>query len=239
MVKETEEIIPTEVTPLSDLAIERGALIPSNYKRGAGAERNSTSVCVEVDDELNVFVDADGAVKKENARAKKAFEDYVNIGPTRSLEKLTNLYIQPQFDDWTDNYESVLRQLKRYSSNFDWQNRLRMLLTREAASAISAARHEQANSMRGRIATAKKIQKVGNELLEKASKFLEANIDTMSDKDANTLLKTAVTMLDMGLAAERIEIGGAMDNLVPPKPVSAMDDEELNEFIKVLSTQIA
>lgn len=233
-----EEIAPREVALPSELEIESGALIPTFYKEPRGALRKSTSVCIDVSEEANLFADLEGNIKRETPRAKKAFEDYINLGVTRTLEKLARIYCDESNEDWTNNFESVLRQLKGYSSTFDWQNRLRILLTQEAANAISAARSEQAKSARGRIQLAKKLQGVGNQLIDKASEYLAMNVDMMSDKDANTLLKTAVTMLDVGLASERVEIGAAIENILPPKPISAMDDEELAEFIKVLTHQL-
>lgn len=233
-------MIENEDLEIDELEIEEGALIPSTY-RTKGALRLNTSVCVEVGegDEKNIYLDAKGNKYQERARAKEAFEDYINIGPARTLEKLARIYADPENPDWTNNYESVLRQLKNYSSRFDWQNRLRIMLTQEAGNAISAARTEQARSTKGRIALAKKLQTVGGKLIDRAVQLLDDNMESMTEKGLNTLLKTAVTALDIGLAAERIEIGEAMENILPPKPVSAMDDNELNEFIRTLTSQVS
>lgn len=222
-----------------ELEIEKGALIPTYYKKGQGAERTNELTCVEVGEEYNVYADGSGQIRRENQRAKTAFEDYINLGPSRTLERLARFYQDESNLDWTNNFDSILRQLKGYSSNFDWQNRLRMLLTQEAASAISDARIEQTRSARGRIALAKKLQQVGNQLMEKAAIYLNDNLEEIGPKNVNTVLRTAVTMLDTGLAAERIEIGEAMETILPPKPISTMPDDELAEFIAHLSGQMS
>jgi hypothetical protein len=63
---------------------------------------------------------------KESAKAYQAFVDYVNLGPTRSLRKLVDFYNRPS---------TYLRQLAVWSTENDWQGRLKAMSAEQLDSA--------------------------------------------------------------------------------------------------------
>jgi hypothetical protein len=63
---------------------------------------------------------------KESAKAYQAFVDYVNLGPTRSLRKLVAFY---------HKNPSYLTQVRNWSVDYNWQDRLKQLAAEQLDSA--------------------------------------------------------------------------------------------------------
>ncbi|MGH2351924.1 MAG: hypothetical protein ACRDI2_12915 [Chloroflexota bacterium] len=75
-----------------------------------------------------------GQPRRETARAKQAWADYLAMGPDRSLEKLAERY-----QNHTKTSPMVaLRQLKEWSRRYGWQARLEEIAEREAWAAEEA-----------------------------------------------------------------------------------------------------
>jgi len=64
---------------------------------------------------------------KESAKAYQAFVDYVNLGPTRSLRKLVEYY---------HKNPSYLTQVRDWSVEHKWQDRLKEIAQRQLAEAV-------------------------------------------------------------------------------------------------------
>jgi hypothetical protein len=63
---------------------------------------------------------------KETAKAAQAFADYVAMGPERSLRKLVEKYHRPK---------SYLAQLNVWSTEYEWQARLKEMAEQQIAEA--------------------------------------------------------------------------------------------------------
>jgi len=61
------------------------------------------------------------------------------------------------------------------------------------------------------------------------------------EEDARDYLDTALKMMTEGMRAERLELGEATEtiSLTPPKPINAMSDDELKEYIQLLEQAAA
>jgi predicted secreted protein len=66
-------------------------------------------------------------IPKESAKAAQAFADYVNLGPSRSLAKLAR-----------GKSARYLRQLEYWSSDYQWQERLKQLAVEQVEQAQEA-----------------------------------------------------------------------------------------------------
>ena len=71
---------------------------------------------------------------KETPKAAQAWADYLALGPDRSLEKLASRYHRRRKFP-KSSPASTLRQLKRWSAEFGWQDRLRDIVDREVREA--------------------------------------------------------------------------------------------------------
>lgn len=182
---------------------------------------------------------ADDAIKaltveslNEPIRATKAFKDYVGLGKGRTLEMLARDYSKVDNLDWTDNFESVYRQLKTYSSKYKWQERLRMLVVKASAEVLAGAQREAFVNTKERVRVAHNAYEAGIKIIEKAE------LDKLTVEEARRLLKPGGTLIQLGLINERAEQGDMLAVLRPDKPVSEMSDEELDEFATTLQKAI-
>jgi hypothetical protein len=171
----------------------------------------------------------------EHPRASRAFRDYVQLGPQRSLPNLAKIYsdpanikIQPEGLRWTPNFESVLRQLKDYSSNFKWQSRLRLIITKATAEQLAETQKDALVHARERIRLARYAQLAGRTILEKAQ------LDKLSVTEARKLVNQGANLVKIGGDAERMETGDRAATMRPDKPIAKMSDEELEAFADVV-----
>lgn len=203
----------------------------------AGRPSSAVSALVEEDpsdpDALKKYIGRDGNYHVENLRARKAFEDYVNMGVSRSLPRLAKLYAETKPSGWerSNSEQAIFRKLAEYSTNLDWQNRLRTRLARESALAVSNAQKNASRHRAERIRRAQKMQQIAEAIFDKA-KILDGDLEDLPPDVARSLLKPATTMMQIGLAAERIEAGESLERLRPPKPIEDMTEEELDDYIE-------
>jgi hypothetical protein len=199
----------------------------------AGAPKE-VSALLSVGDKngLALFVDAKGNTHKETARAKAAFEQYLNMGRERSLEKLAREYADSENPDWAGmKYDSIFSTLRQFSTKLDWQNRIRLTLAADSAKALAAANRAAAQRTTARMGHAKLMQDVGASIL-KAAGLLD--VENLSQEEARQLIKPAATLLQIGLSAEKAEIGESIQKITPHKPVHEMTDDELEQYIEVI-----
>ncbi len=169
-------------------------------------------------------------VEGEPERVFRAFKEYIRMGTNRSLPKLTESLIKNP--DWTDSYESVLRMVKGYSSKFEWQQRLRTLITATSAEVLAAAQKDALLHAKQRISFARDAQNFGITIMEKAE------LDKLTVAEARKLLKDGAKLLQLGLTGERAEIGDNLAVIKPDKPIREMDDEELEAYTSILLNTI-
>lgn len=199
----------------------------------AGRDKDVTALLsVGEKNGLLLFVDSKGRQHKETARARSAFEQYLNMGRERSLEKLAREYADSENPDWQGmKYDSIFSTLRQFSTNLDWQNRIRLTLAADSAKALAAANRAAAKRKTARIGHAKLMQDVGASILRAAGLL---DVDGLSQEEARQLIKPAATLLQIGLSAEKAEIGEAIEKITPHKPVGEMTDDELEQYIEVI-----
>jgi hypothetical protein len=202
-----------------------------------GRPRENFTVQVETKpDEPLSFLGSDGHYHRESPKAARAFQDYLNLGPNRSFQKLAEHYLEINDPEWAScKVETIRRVIARYSSNLDWQNRLRLHLAHESAAAVASARKSAARHKHERIRRSNKLMEIGEAILDRAE-LLDAS--TLSPAEARQLVKPAITMIQVGLSAEKAEIGESIERIQPPKPIETMTEEELDEYINVLRTEL-
>jgi hypothetical protein len=179
---------------------------------------------------LQTYIDGQGNRHTETPRALRAFEDYLNDGSARSLRKLAERYAIEE-NDWTDNLESIHKQLQQYSRWFDWQNRIRLHIARESASALANAQKFAGTRKRARVQLAGQLQSWGQQILRTA---LQSTDKPLTVAEARELMRDGLQMVRIGMESEREEIGEAMEAIKPPKDPNNMTDEELDEYIDIL-----
>ncbi len=158
----------------------------------------------------------------ETPKALEAFEQYWALGSERSLRALA------------DATGIQLSQLGDWSRKFDWQYRVLQRQREEIAAARVAAKKEAAALARRRLRNAQLLQEAALTI------FAKAKIADM-EEDARDYLDTALKMMTEGMRAERLELGEATEtiSLSPPKPINAMSDDELKEYIQLLEQAAA
>lgn len=171
-------------------------------------------------------------IVNEPPRSQVAFNDYVKMGKGRSLERLAQDYCQPENQNWTDNFESVYRQLKEYSRKFGWQQRLRAIITKASTEALAEAQREAFLHTKARIELSVKAQLAGIKVIE------AAQLDNLTVEEARKLLKPATALLQLGLASERAEAGDNLASIRPDKNPRDMTDEELEEYAATLNRSL-
>jgi hypothetical protein len=172
----------------------------------------------------------------ETPRAKKAFSDYIKLGKGRTLKRLTEEYLKPEYRKevlgeemgWTNNYEYVLRKLKEYSTKFNWQERKMMMIAKASAQVLAATQRDAFVHAKERIKLARSAQEAGKFIIDKA------NLKNLTQDEARKILKQGVSLLQLGLVSERAEQGDMLTVVRPSKPVSAMTNDELDEFAHTL-----
>ena len=154
----------------------------------------------------------------ETPKALEAFKQYWSLGPARSLRTLG------------ERTGIALSQLGAWSSKFDWQYRVMQRQREEIAASREAAKKEAAALARRRLRNAQLLQEAALTI------FAQANIPDMDEELSRGMLETALKMMDSGMRAERLELGEATEtvNLAPPKPIGAMNDDELKDYIALL-----
>lgn len=200
----------------------------------AGRDKQDLTAMLSVGERggLPVFVDSKGRQHKETLRARKAFEAYLNMGRERSLEKLAKEYAESSDPDWQGmKYDSIFSTLRQFSTNLDWQNRIRLTLAADSAKALAAANRAAAKRKVARIGHAKLMQDVGASILRAAGLL---DVDGLTQEEARQLIKPAATLLQIGLSAEKAEIGEAIEKITPHKPIGEMTDDELEQYIEVI-----
>jgi hypothetical protein len=168
----------------------------------------------------------------EPERAKVAFRDYVRMGKGRTLIKLAQEYSKPEYHKnhigtatgWTGNYETILRTLKQYSSDYKWQNRVRMEIVKASAEVLAAAQKEALVNTKHRVRLSQQAQEAGKTIIEKAE------LNKLSVAEARKMLKEGANLLRLGLQGERDETGDTLAVLRPEKPIREMSDEELEQY---------
>jgi hypothetical protein len=167
-------------------------------------------------------------VEDEPSRVQEAFRRYVQMGKGRSLQKLAEELSNPEILDWTNNFESVFRMLKDYSSKFNWQERLRNLITKASTEALAEAQREALAHTKERIRISVNLQKLGMTVID------SAKLDNLSVEEARKLLKPASELLKLGLSSERAETGDNLAAIKPDKNPRDMTNDELEEYAEVL-----
>jgi hypothetical protein len=180
-----------------------------------------------------VLKDEAKEIYKEEPRATRAFELFLQMGRVRTLDKLAHELIKPEYSEWTQSYQYVLRTLKTYSSKYGWQERLRKRIASASAKILVDAQREANNNTRERIKFAQKLYKAGMKIIDKAQ------LDNLSVDEARRLLKPGTTLVKIGLEEERAEIGDAMAIIRPSKPTREMTNEELEEYMTAIEQAIA
>ncbi len=169
-------------------------------------------------------------------RAQKAFKDYVRLGKGRTLKLLAETYVKPEYDKsvlgeslgWSSGFEYIFRTLKDYSSHYEWQSRLRMIVAKASAEVLAAAQRDAFIHTKERIRLSQEAQEAGILILERA------NLKDLTEEEARKLLKPAATLLQLGLTQERAEQGDMLTVIRPDKPVESMSDDELQEFAQTI-----
>ncbi len=229
-VSENEESGLEELLPAVD-EVHDEALQPYDFAEQLATESVPARPSVLLDGALASEV-ADSLsgedFSREPPRAKKAFDDYVRMGKGRTLKLLAERYVKPDHVDWTDNFETVFRTVKEYSTKFKWQERLRILVTKASAEVLASAQRDAFVHTKERIKLSQKAQEAGMFIIEKA------NLKGLDEDEARRLLKPAATLLQLGLTQERAEQGDMLTVIRPEKPVEQMTDSELNEFAETL-----
>lgn len=163
----------------------------------------------------------------EPQRSVLAFKEYVRMGKGRSLKRLAE-QLSSEDNEWTDNFQSVFDMLKKYSSKYRWQERLRLIITKASAEVLAAAQKDALLHAKERIRYARDAQKYGMMIIEKAQ------LEQLTAEEARKMLKPAATLLQMGLTSERAETGESLATIKPEKPIREMSDEELDTYADTL-----
>lgn len=164
----------------------------------------------------------DGAPEEMTLRALEAFTAYFDLGPGRSLRKLS------------DQGEYRLAQLERWSTAYGWQQLAKERHREQVQAASDAAKKEAAGLARRRLRNAQLLQEAGLTILAMAK------IAEMDEDAARKALGDARQMMVEGMRAERLELGEATENvrqLMPAKPIGAMEDDELDAYIALLDQE--
>lgn len=165
----------------------------------------------------------------EPERAKAAFRHYVQLGKGRTLHMLAEKYSDPaDTHGWTNNFESVLRQLKDYSRKYRWQERIRMVITRASAEVLAEAQRDAFVHAKERIELSREAQQAGKLIIDRA------NLANLTEVEARELLKDGAKLLQLGLTSERAEQGDVLASIRPDKPIEQMSKEELDEYAATL-----
>jgi hypothetical protein len=172
----------------------------------------------------------------ETPRAARAFEDYKHMGPGRTLELLAKEYIKPEYRreligvlGWTDNFGTVERTLKTYSSKFGWQKRLRDQSAKAAIEIVGQAQKQAMLNTKTRMKIAQTLQRLGVKIIE------QAQLNKLSVAEARKLLKQGYSMINIGLVSEREESGDILGAVRPSKPLRDMTNEELEEYSEAMT----
>jgi len=207
-----------------------------------GRPSDSIAVVIEgngADGQPRRFIGRDGEHHVESERMKRAFEDYMNLGATRSIAKLATKYFREKPVGWENNTseQAILRKLSEYSTNLDWQNRIRMQLAHQSAAAITNAQKNASRHRAERIRRSQKLQELAETIFDRAQ-ILNSNEVDLPPEIARQLIKPATTMMQIGLMAERLEIGESLERLKPPKAIEDMTEDELDEWIQLLRSEM-
>lgn len=184
------------------------------------------------------YLGSDGVYHTEVPRAAKAFEDYFNMGATRSLARLANKYFIEKSPGWEQNESepAIMRKLGEYSSNLDWQNRIRLALARQSARAVTNAQKQAAHNRTERIRRAQKLQDIAETIFDRAM-IIGADAESLPPEVARQLIKPATNLMEIGMIQERLEAGESLERIKPPKAIDQMTEDELDEYIELLRSE--
>ena len=228
MIKESQEIS----AKTNEVALEKRAEEIQEIK--------GNSLALGTDDKgRDIYMGKDGVTHSEPRRAKEAFQRYLTM-PNRGLQRLaeeiaesTDHHIK---SDWNGsvNVQSIFRKLAEYSSNFDWQGRLKAADTEVTAQALVHARKQAAKRRKVRISYFQMMSRAGYRILEVAGLF----DPDLSREEAQKMIKQAPQLINMGLQGEKAEISEALAKLIPTTDISDMSDSELAEFIDIVKAEM-
>jgi hypothetical protein len=192
--------------------------------------RKTVSTAVAAADDVYNSLKLEGLNEPE--RAKRAFRAYVALGKGRTLANLATQYSKREEPTWTNNYDSVLRQLKDYSRKYKWQERIRMVIVRASAEVLAEAQRDAFVHAKVRIDLAREMQDAGKTIIDKA------DLNSLSVEEARELFKDGLKALQIGLTSERAEQGDVLASIRPEKPIEQMTKEELDEYAQTLQKAI-
>lgn len=156
------------------------------------------------------------------ADAMTAFEAYYAIGAKRSLKTLAETDL-----DKDGNPRWSYHTLLDWSAKHDWKKRIEELAAADIEIHRQKILTERARLSKQRLRLIAQLQNFGSRVLEKLDE------EDLSTDDAKTLVNVAIKAIEVGLKAERLELGESTDILSAIKPSKApeeMTDAELAEY---------
>ena len=163
---------------------------------------------------------------QETPAALEAFERYWQMGPVRSLEKLAEADIAQKH---TESKQSTrFQQLKTWSTEHNWQDRLKQRIAAEAAE-FREEMKERASGLKRRVAAAIEvdIRKYLKRLEKSDAEMLAANA-----ADVDKMVKLYMQIAEQPLG-ERLEIMGKDGGPVQVATVPVFNDADpLNHIDK-------
>lgn len=105
-------------------------------------------------------------MKRESPRALQAFNEFYDLGPGRSLDKLLGVYRERRQSAGKSTVPTTrMRTLEQWSTDHDWVGRCIARAQREADAAEARNAEELAKQKRLRIAEARGLRHVGAEVV--------------------------------------------------------------------------
>lgn len=114
-------------------------------------------------------------MRGETARAKRAFLDYLSMGPDRSLVKLCKMYREPPYTEAGGSNAPPTRQQKTiytWSSAYDWVNRVKQVNDQQLEIILHEQRRALAEAYKERLAQPAERIKVLNDIAEMIVDYL-------------------------------------------------------------------
>lgn len=184
------------------------------------------------------YLGTDGHQHIESPRARQAFEDYLNMGATRTLAKLAEKYHIEKPTGWENNtsLQATLRKLSEYSANLGWRDRIRLTLARQTALAVTNAQKQAAANRTERLRRSQKMQQIAEHIFDRAA-ILDTDEVELPPEVARALIKPAIQLMEIGMINERLEAGESLERIKPPKPIDQMNEAELDEYIDLLRSE--
>lgn len=166
-------------------------------------------------------------VKGETTKAFEALQDYIDMGPGRSLGKLEERYNDPLLYPEAAPPEpptKYLRTLKRWSSRYEWQARLARYLDIEAEK-----REERRQRRREELEDAdweygKALREKAREFIDELSRFKQRRVQTIQEDDG-TEVRIVTVELDASIAelARALKTASDLQRLSTNEPTDNID----------------